>query len=114
MAGDNVPGALVITGVHTGIGRALAGSFLDSGRTVYGLSRSEPSGLAGRAGFFFARADFSEPAAVGAIVSARVRSLEGTERLQTVEIAVERLRSAFPKLLEQPSGSFLDLREMSL
>jgi NAD(P)-dependent dehydrogenase (short-subunit alcohol dehydrogenase family) len=44
----------------------------------------------------------------------RVQSLKGTPNLQTVDGAVERLRRAFEKLLDEESGAFLDIRKMDL
>jgi len=231
---------VLITGVHTGIGLALAESFLESGWQVHGVSRREPASIAGRDGFSFKTLDFSEfstiaPALAGignldlVVLNAgvlgsiadwsdqemtdirrvmdinvwankvlldallggmrtvkqvvgissgaaancsggwgpysvskvalnallkvyaeeklethfsalapgvvrttmvegilelesdpkhsatgRVQSLDGTENLQTLEIATERLCRAFPLLLKEPSGSFLDIRSMSL
>ncbi|PCI32000.1 MAG: short-chain dehydrogenase [Elusimicrobia bacterium] len=52
--------AVLITGVHTGIGLALAESFLDSDWTVHGLSRRAPASLAGRDGFDFKTLDLSD------------------------------------------------------
>ena len=42
-----------LTGVHTGLGHALARGCLDRGAQVWGISRSEPEDLAGRVGWNF-------------------------------------------------------------
>jgi alcohol dehydrogenase len=42
-----------LTGVHTGLGHALATACLDRGAQVWGISRSEPEDLAGRDGWNF-------------------------------------------------------------
>ncbi len=42
----------------------------------------------------------------------RIRSAAGTERMQTAAEAADRLLQAFPRLLEYPSGSYVDIREM--
>ena len=43
----------------------------------------------------------------------RIRSAMGTDRMQTPSQAAERILEALPKLLEYPTGSFVDIREMS-
>jgi len=43
---------------------------------------------------------------------ARVKSAAGTERLQSPAHAAKRLIDGLPKLLECPSGSYVDIREM--
>lgn len=42
----------------------------------------------------------------------RIRSAAGTDKMQTTSQAAERLLDAFPRLLEYPTGSFVDIREM--
>jgi NAD(P)-dependent dehydrogenase (short-subunit alcohol dehydrogenase family) len=42
----------------------------------------------------------------------RIRSAVGTERMQTMSQAAQRLLDIFPRLLEYPTGSFVDIREM--
>jgi len=42
----------------------------------------------------------------------RVKSAVGTERMQSPAKAAERLIAALPKLLDYPSGSYLDIREI--
>jgi len=42
----------------------------------------------------------------------RVRSAVGTDRMQTPSQAAERLLDVFPRLLEFPTGSYVDIREM--
>jgi NAD(P)-dependent dehydrogenase (short-subunit alcohol dehydrogenase family) len=42
----------------------------------------------------------------------RVRGAVGTDKMQTASQAAKRLLDAFPRLLEYPSGSYVDIREM--
>jgi NAD(P)-dependent dehydrogenase (short-subunit alcohol dehydrogenase family) len=42
----------------------------------------------------------------------RIRSAEGTERMQTASQAADRLLAALPRLFEYPTGSFVDIRDM--
>jgi NAD(P)-dependent dehydrogenase (short-subunit alcohol dehydrogenase family) len=42
----------------------------------------------------------------------RIRSAMGTDRMQSPEQAAQRIIAALPKLLEYPTGSYLDIREM--
>jgi NAD(P)-dependent dehydrogenase (short-subunit alcohol dehydrogenase family) len=57
---------VLITGVHTGLGRALAGRYLQNGATVTGLSRQAPEGLSQTDRFTFYRVDFLEQATLEA------------------------------------------------
>ena len=41
----------------------------------------------------------------------RIRNAIGTDRLQTPSQAAARLLDVFPRLLERPSGSYVDIRE---
>ena len=42
----------------------------------------------------------------------RIKSAIGTERMQTPSQAATRLMAAFPRLLEYPTGAYVDIREM--
>lgn len=42
----------------------------------------------------------------------RIRGAVGTDRMQTTPQAAERLLDAFPRLLEHPTGSYVDIRDM--
>ena len=42
----------------------------------------------------------------------RIKSTMGTDRMQTAAQAADRLMSALPRLLEYPTGSFVDIREV--
>ncbi len=42
----------------------------------------------------------------------RIRSAVGTDRMQTPSQAAERLLAVFPRLLEYPTGSYVDIREV--
>jgi NAD(P)-dependent dehydrogenase (short-subunit alcohol dehydrogenase family) len=42
----------------------------------------------------------------------RIRSAVGTDRMQTPSQAARRLQDVLPRLLEYPSGSYVDIREM--
>lgn len=52
-------GRLILTGVSTGIGYALAKAALDQGWAVHGISRREPEDLRGLPGWSFEAADLS-------------------------------------------------------
>lgn len=54
-----------ITGVHTGLGLALATRFLDDGARVYAVSRTEPESLRGRENWKFRSVDLREHRSVG-------------------------------------------------
>ena len=41
-----------------------------------------------------------------------IKSAIGTEQMQTPALAASRLLAAFPRLLEYPTGAFVDIREM--
>ncbi len=42
----------------------------------------------------------------------RIRGAVGTDRMQTPSQAAERLLDAFPRLLDHPTGSYVDIRDM--
>lgn len=42
----------------------------------------------------------------------RIRSAVGTDRMQTASEAAERLLDVFPRLLEHPTGAYVDIRDM--
>lgn len=73
--------SVFITGVSSGLGRALAEACLEAGDRVYGLSRREPRDLTGRPGFAFASVDLSRSAA---IAPAAERLLAPASRLDLV------------------------------
>jgi benzil reductase ((S)-benzoin forming) len=56
---DPMEPIVFITGVSSGLGLSLAKAYLEGGARVYGVSRREPEGLSGRAGFHFASVDLS-------------------------------------------------------
>jgi NAD(P)-dependent dehydrogenase (short-subunit alcohol dehydrogenase family) len=45
--------------------------------------------------------------------NARIRSAVGTDRMQSPAEAAQRVIQALPKLLEYPTGSYVDIREMA-
>jgi NAD(P)-dependent dehydrogenase (short-subunit alcohol dehydrogenase family) len=73
------PASVLITGVHTGLGHALARRCLDDGARVFGLSRTRPGDLDGLAGFV--GLDLRQ---LGEIPGATRRLLRGVDELSLV------------------------------
>lgn len=88
-----------ITGVHTGLGHALASRWLERGARVHAVSRSEPEDLAGRAGFEFRALDLRRLDEIGPTVRAL---LAGAEK---IDVAI---------LNAGVLGSLRDLREIPI
>lgn len=65
---------VLITGVHTGLGNALAEVYLENGAAVTGLSRQSPATLQSHDRFTFHRVDFLE----GASLEKRLHSILNT------------------------------------
>lgn len=59
---------VVITGVSSGIGNALAKSYLDEGHAVYGMSRRVPENLIEHENFRFQAADLTDLEAIPALI----------------------------------------------
>jgi benzil reductase ((S)-benzoin forming) len=59
---------VVITGVSSGIGNALAKSYLDEGHAVYGVSRRVPENLIEHENFRFQAADLTELESIPALI----------------------------------------------
>ena len=64
--------SILITGVSSGIGHALAKHLLDQGKTVFGVSRRRPADLAGQARFRWHALDLARFDDVGPAVDALV------------------------------------------
>lgn len=77
-----MPDNVFVTGVHTGLGHALAAHWLERGARVLAISRGEPEDLAGRDGFAFRALDLRRLDGIGPAVR---ELLEGVER---VEVAI--------------------------
>lgn len=69
---------IFITGVGSGIGHALAETYLGRGARVYGIGRREPADLAGAPGFAFASLDLSRTESIFPVVS---RLIAGVAKL---------------------------------
>lgn len=69
---------VLITGVSTGIGRALVAEYLGRGSTVFGCSRSTPDGLVGHERFRFDALDLTDHERTPATLA---RLLDGIEEL---------------------------------
>lgn len=54
------PQRILITGVSSGLGYALATTYLEQGWKVYGVSRSYPDGLQGNPNFYFQALDLAD------------------------------------------------------
>ncbi len=70
---------VMITGISSGLGHALAEHYLAQSASVWGISRNAPSGLRGR--YRFEPCDFSNPEGMEAALS---KLLEGVERFDLV------------------------------
>ena len=68
--------AILITGVSSGIGRALAVHYLNHGARVFGISRRVPAGFTGVPGFAFRSVDLSRLDAIAPPVAELLRELE--------------------------------------
>jgi benzil reductase ((S)-benzoin forming) len=73
-----MPQTIFITGVSSGLGLALAESFLSKGARVFGLSRRAPPGIIGNPDFHFVSLDLSDFAA---IPHAAARLLSGVDHV---------------------------------
>lgn len=90
---------VLITGVSSGIGHALAKDYLDEGARVWGASRRTPDDLQQHPAFSFASLDLNLPVEIPAVLS---RLLAGVEALDLVILNAGRL------------GEFGDLAEADL
>ncbi len=54
------PQRILITGVSSGLGYALATTYLEQGWKVYGVSRSYPDGLQGNPNFYYQALDLAD------------------------------------------------------
>lgn len=90
---------VLITGVSSGIGHALAKDYLDEGARVWGASRRTPDDLRKHPEFSLASLDLNVPVEIPAVLS---RLLAGVEALDLVILNAGRL------------GEFGDLAEVDL
>jgi benzil reductase ((S)-benzoin forming) len=65
-----------ITGVSSGIGRALTEAYLERGFHVHGLSRRSPEGLESSKDFHFQKADLADSARIPVIVESLLRDVK--------------------------------------
>lgn len=72
---------VLITGVHRGLGHALASGCLERGERVFGLSRAGPDDLIEHPGFRFEQVDLSRPEQIEPALG---RLLDGVGRLDLV------------------------------
>lgn len=70
---------VLLTGVHTGLGLALARTCLERGARVWGISRREPDSLAGAAGFAFRAIDLADHASIRPGVEALLDDCDGLD-----------------------------------
>lgn len=70
---------VLLTGVHTGLGLALARACLDRGALVWGVSRRAPDALTGRPGWTFRSIDLADHSAIRPGVEALVAGADGLD-----------------------------------
>lgn len=72
---------VLITGVSTGLGNALAQEYLQNGYEVYGISRRSPQNLLQKKNFYFESADIREPIMLQSVLDT---ILDGVKKLDIV------------------------------
>jgi alcohol dehydrogenase len=95
---------VLLTGVHTGLGHALALRFLDEGARVWAVSRKPPRDLEGHQRWRFASLDLGRPAEIRPTVSELLSGVDGLDLVvlnagvlgpirDLAEISLDELRS---------------------
>ena len=95
---------VVITGVSSGIGNALAHLYLEQGRSVFGVSRTVPEDLLDRKNFHFCAVDLSETTQVSGKIARFLIHEQGLTHIELLFLNAGQFSQRIAGLIDTPQA----------